>query len=427
MKHLMTIINRAFFFAILIGGSCLAMEGDQKPENASWQAMKAYLTQELSIQSGQPCEKRESMQRLRKSAIKLGMRDWQDSPAQAAPRPTIQVGCQIKLEDTITDIALVPYTQKILMSAYNTLHRYDMETKTIRALAFARPIAKLIQSVDGSLCAVLLEPLEDEEPLVRFVNACKSDFELNTDIEPIPYCQTADCELNPVDLSADARFIGVISTPASATIHNLKTNEPHAIIFKNEEEFPVFSIHFFKAKKCVQDLDAQNICAVQTNMQITLYAITDEGCVALQKIDLKAHAVGHDYFSRQSAWLFPELLVVLLGNQLLAFVPNKNGSYEFKQRINAVGEENELIQCNTNSHVLIERDCKKKKIIKHDLATMTRHILSNPSNDRVLMDESASLAVIARKNELMLITKEKSQKELKKGSFDVKNNDETTE
>ncbi len=418
-KSLIVLIITCSFLGV---GASLAMKKD-KSQNNLWEEARRYLAKESFIQRGEAPERWESLERLRKSGIRKGMRDWQDSPAQSVPRAVVQEGCSIKLEDTITDVTLVPYTKKVLMSAFNTLHRYDIETKKSDALAFARPIVQLIQSTDGSLCAILLDPIEDEKPLIRFVNSCKSTFELNTEIEAVPYCQTEEYELHPADLSGDARFIGVISSPECATIYNLKTNKPHSTLSKNEQEFPIFRIHFLKTKEHSQDPDTTTKFALQSNLQTTLYAITDEGCSALQKIDLKNCVAKSNYCSRQNVWFFSKYLVVLLGDQLLAFKHNKNSCnkndlYEFQRLINTIKTQNELVQCRPDDTILIECDRENKKIKIHNLPKKSCNSLTNLSNDRIFMDESDALMMLARKNELILITKPAEKEVRKKNLFD---------
>lgn len=398
----------------LLGATLHGMERE-KPDTSLLTAQKARITtwlntpaQEIEKESNdqKDTSKYAPHERLRKSSIKLGMNEWVDELTEEMPLTAVEE-CQLKLQETITDMVLVPYTKKILMAAFNTLYRYDDETKKMRGLMFARPITKLIQSTDGSLCCVLLSGSDEVDPSIHLVNACKSQLGLNSDIEAVPYFQTDEYELGQeADLSSDARYLAVISTPNSACIHDLKTNEPHAIIVKNEQDFPVFSVSFFKNNRSEQLLPAQeHKLAVHADLETTIHAITQSGCSVLRKIDHHPRVPSNEYVPRQCAWILNDRIIVLLGEKLIAFDLDKHGAYAYKQCLCTIDTQNDVQQCSSNHAVLIERDSKKKKILAHHLLSGKTRAFANPSNDRVLIDESENRAIIARKNELLLITK----------------------
>jgi len=298
----------------------------------------------------------------------------------------------------ITGAVIIPCSQNVLISTHNSLHLLDTtHNKVVKTLSFNRPIAKLIPSSNGNLCAALLIPNKNEKPVIQFVNCLQNSLEFNDKIKPVTYLRADDYEIaQEAALSADGSWLATIETNSLVSLHNLATNRT----FKNiaPKANPVFSVDCSK-----------NILAVHADLETSLYAVSADTneCQLLRKINHQEFITPISYVSRQGAWLVDDMIFVRIGNKVGVY----NAKNELIQTL-TVGAANYIYPCPNDKHSFIELKPNKKAFRIHNLRMAATPIETETNIcktlQKILFDKSSEEQITLCAQNKTLLTKNRN-------------------
>jgi hypothetical protein len=301
-------------------------------------------------------------------------------------------------ENIITSAVIVPCSQNVLVSTHNSLHLLDTaHNKIVQTLSFNRPIAKLILSSNGNLCAVLLIPNKNEKPVIQFVNCCNNSVEFNDKINPVTYLRADNYEITQeAALSADGSWLATLDTNSLVSLHNLATNKS----FKNiaPKANPVFSVDCSK-----------NILAVHADLETSLYSVSADTneCLLLRKFNHPELITEIDYVSRQGAWLVDDMIFVRIGNKAGVY----NAKSELIQTL-TVGATNYIYPCPNDKHSFIELKPIKKAFRVHNLSMAATPIKTETNIcktlQKILFDKSSEEQITLCAQNKTLVTRNRN-------------------
>jgi hypothetical protein len=321
--------------------------------------------------------------------------DAKDEPTPQCSQPT----CAHTFEHTITSAVFVPDSHNALISAYKSLYLFDtVNNKILKTLELKQPIAKLIPSRNGSLCAALLIPDKNKNPEIRFINCSRNSLEMNNKINPIAYVRTNDYEIaQEAAFSADGCWLAAIETNSCVSIHNLKMNKAFKKIRK-DAKFPIFSVD------CSQDM-----LAIHANLETSLYSISSDlnECQPLRTIDHQALVPGIEYVSPQGAWLVEDMIFVRIGNMVGIYNTKKELLQTF-----TVEPTSCIYPCPNNKHSFIELKLTKKAFRIHNLRKAATPITTDSNicktTEKILFDKSSEEQITLCAQNKTLVTRNRN-------------------
>lgn len=304
-------------------------------------------------------------------------------------------------EHPINAAVILPHSQCILVGAHNMLHRVDTIDNSRQVLELQRPIAKLVPSMDGNLCATLLIPNKGENPEITFVNSAQNSLEQNNPKNPIFYCRASDYEIaQEADLSPDSCYLAVIETNNKIVIHDIKQNKIFTSIRFKQDQFPIYSVHFLKKTP-----NKQNILAVQINLETHLYLIGANGCQEIAKINHQKITPGINYAARQGAWLVNERVVARVAGNAGIYDHKGTLLQEFK-----TNKDNPMYPCPNDNNCIVELLPKSQAFRLHNLYPDQKQMETQDFchtklglGTQIFCDKSQQLALCATDNTVMTL------------------------